>query len=115
MPIIAIEVGKHYPEIIGNTTDSFTADLMFAADFDFEYDECPISMKCTSRRGGPLFLILDFEGVEGLCALAIGTITSVAKKLEDRGDCLKIVNPPPKVARLFKMLNHDDLLDEDDE
>ncbi len=52
-------------------------------------------------------VILDMEGIEAIDSSGLGTILFLAKKCRALGGDLKIVSIPPRVKRVFEIVNFD--------
>lgn len=90
---LVLEIGKKYPEITGNISEAFAAELKDAYEKNDFHD-----------------LILDFEGTKVINSMTMGIIFAFYQKLHEEGKSLKIINASERVQHLLRMVNLAELI-----
>ena len=88
-----LDIGSRYPEITGQASDAFAADLK---------DAC--------ARENFTELVLDLKGCKMVSSMALGTIFAVSQKLREQNKTLHIANVSEKIANLLRMVNMEELM-----
>lgn len=91
---VTLELGKQFPEITGEASDAFAAELMKVEDSEFTE------------------VVLDFDGTQTISSMAMGSIFATHQKLAESGRRLRIINASDKIKRLLRMVNMSHLIDE---
>lgn len=90
---IIVGIGKQFPHIVGEASDSFAAELMKIEDSEFEE------------------VILDFAGTESISSMAMGSLFATHQKMSEQNRRLRIINAGEKIKRLLRMVNMSQLID----
>ena len=62
---VTLEIGKQFPEITGESSDSFAKELIKMEDSDYKH------------------VILDFDGTNSINSMAMGSLFASHQKLSD--------------------------------